>query len=609
MNPTKEQEEGNVKDDFAKGIAYFWRSIDLEPHIRSVAFREGISKVALGNHHTLLLTFNSQVLSVGDNSFGQLGLGDVKSRREPTVVDYLRDKPVQEIGCGGQHSGVICANNDVFFWGDSSSGQCGIGDIKLVNLPSPVRFERSSISDTRETQQSKNNKKGEPVIIQISCGDSHSLALSSEGEVWSWGTGCQLGHGVEIDRTTFPKQIDFLIGKNVTAIACGAYHSLAVVQEDQSYPTFMLLSSDREAVTSKSVHKPKRENSTKKQRKLSKGSSKKSQVAGKLENQRGLKVDTVTSPSDTEKSSVIRTYLSYQPEITETNIDGISGDVADKEPLLEQEQNKEVTFNKEKQTLHALDDDTLNIDVNNQGEVKVARQSAPEERICSNDASLDICDMGFASLEKNIIDQYLNISSEQSSQEIDCVSSVKTTVTNENISYSSTSNVTLSSVSPSSPSTAGSITYFISSDSDSEDSLTKVCKDRTHTETAAVNRNPSGFYTAIGSRLIRPDVNLSKLTSAVVGSVTGMFMTSVPGQVSVLDPPRAVMANMPCKQCGLLGLCLCDAASGNKFKLAGANTQVWSWGRGGCGQLGLGDTEDRYISGLLIINSYHFYLK
>ena len=109
---------------------------------------------------------------------------------------------------------------------------------------------------------------------------------------------------------------------------------------------------------------------------------------------------------------------------------------------------------------------------------------------------------------------------------------------------------------------------------------------------AVVSKNSSGFYSAVSSRLIRPDVNLSKLTSAVVGSVTGMFSTSLPGQISHCDPSRSVMIRTACEQCKLLGLCLCDAA-GSKFKLAGANTQVWSWGRGGCGQLGLGDTEDR----------------
>lgn len=583
MNPYKEQSE--AKDDFAKGIAYFWRSTNLEPHIRSVALCGGISKVALGNNHTLLLTFDFQLLSVGDNSFGQLGLGDLKPRREPTLLDYFRDNPVIDICCGGQHSGVICENNDVFFWGDSSSGQCGSGDIKLVNQPSRVKFETHFAA-----QQEKYNKKKEPVIIQIACGDSHSLALSIQGEVWSWGTGCQLGHGVDTDRVTLPKLIEILIGKNVTAVACGAYHSLAVIQEDKSYQSFMLSTSrsDRH-VTSKSTQKPKWEKLKKKQRKSSKGSAGNSHVTGKHESHR----DRDTCSSNTEKSSVTRTYLSYEPVVTEKNVERISGVVADEPPCLEQDQNKEEILSKKHSFKDPLDDGNLSNVVDSQDEADVTSQSVVGESSWNNDASLAICDIHFASLEGTIIDKYFNCEQTKSFQGTQSVDSVEAKEVNENISYSYSSNDSLSLVSPSSPTSAKSITYFASTDSDSEDSLPKVCQDRKAKETAGIGRNSSSFYSTISSRLIRPDVNLSKLTSAVVGSVAGMFMTSVPGQFSLCDPPGAVMVKMPCKQCGLLGLCLCDV-DGSKFKLAGANTQVWSWGRGGCGQLGLGDTEDRY---------------
>lgn len=600
MNPSKEQEDG--KDDFAKGIAYFWRSTNLEPRIRSVALSAGISKVALGNSHTLLLTFDSQLLSVGDNSFGQLGLGDLKPRREPSVIHYFREKRVLEVCCGGQHSGVVCANNEVFFWGDSSSGQCGIGDIKLVNQPSRVKFERYNISDTRETHiptpQDKDNKKNEPVIIQIACGDSHSLALSIDGEVWSWGTGCQLGHGVDIDKVTIPTQIEFLIGKHVTSVACGAYHSLAVIQEDLSYPTFMLSRGD-EDVTSLTAKPPKREKLRKKQRKLSKGSPQKHLIMGKHESRRTLKVDIVTCSSNIEKPSVTRTYLSYEPVVTEKRAESTSGVVASTStpPTLEQDQSEEELLNDEKRKLKPLNNCGLHasIAVTGQDEGDVASPLYIEESTNSNDASLTVCKRNCTLLQEAVIDKYVNINSEQteSFQKTQSATSVETTESNENISYSYSPNEYLSEVSPLSPTSARSVTYFASTDSDSEDSLTKVCQDRKSKETVAavVSKNSPGFYSAIGSRLIRPDVNLSKLTSAVVGSVTGMFMTSVPGQISH-DPSGAVMIKTPCKQCGLLGLCLCDAA-GSKFKLAGANTQVWSWGRGGCGQLGLGDTEDR----------------
>ena len=598
MNPSKEEEAG--KDDFAKGIAYFWRSTNLAPRIRSVALSAGISKVALGNSHTLLLTFDSQLLSVGDNSFGQLGLGDLKPRREPTVIHYFREKRVLEICCGGQHSGVVCASNEIFFWGDSSSGQCGIGGIKLVNQPSRVQFERFSARDIRETnpstQQDKDKKENEPVIIQIACGDSHSLALSIDGEVWSWGTGCQLGHGVEIDKVmSIPTQIEFLMGKHVTSVACGAYHSLAVIQEDLPYPTFML-SRGGEDITSLTVKPPKREKLRKKQRKLSKGSPPKHLITGKHDLHKTLKVDMVTCSSKIEKPSVTRTYLSYEPVVTEKRAESTSGVVANIcTPLvLGQDESKEKLLDDEKSKLKPLSSCGVHVStvVSGQHEGEVESHLSVVESTNSNDASLTVCQ---STLQDAKVDKSVNIDSKKTeSVQSQFVTSIETTESNENNCYSYSPDEYLSEVSLLSPTSATSVTYFASTDSDSEDSLSKVCQDRKPKETlgGVVSKNSSGFYSAVGSRLIRPDVNLSKLTSAVVGSVTGMFTTSVPGQISLRDPSRAVIIKTPCKQCELLGLCLCDAA-GSKFKLAGANTQVWSWGRGGCGQLGLGDTEDR----------------
>lgn len=596
MNQLKEEEDG--KDDFAKGIAYFWRSTNLEPRIRSVALSAGISKVALGNSHTLLLTFDSQLLSVGDNSFGQLGLGDLKPRREPTVVHYFREKRVLEICCGGQHSGVICASNEIFFWGDSSSGQCGIGDMKLVNQPSRVQFERFKTRDTGETNpstvQDKDKKNNEPVIIQIACGDSHSLAVSINGEVWSWGTGCQLGHGVEIDQVTIPTQIEFLIGKHVTSVACGAYHSLAVIQGDLSTPTFMLSRGD-EDLTSLTANPPKREKSRKKQRKLLKGSPQKHTITGKHESHRTLKVDMVTCSSNIEKPRVTRTYLSYEPVVTEKRAESSSEVVTNTctQLTLGQDDSKVKLLNNEskfKQSSSCGIHESAVVSGHDEGEV-VSHLSIVESTN-SSDASLTVCKSMFQEAK---IDKSVNKNSEKTeSFQTQSVTSIEATELNENNSYSYSPDEYFSDVPPFSPTSATSVTYFASTDSDSEDSLSKVCQDRKPKEAvgAVISKNSSGFYSAVSSRLIRPDVNLGKLTSAVVGSVTGMFSTSLPGQISHCDPSRSVMIRTACEQCKLLGLCLCDAA-GSKFKLAGANTQVWSWGRGGCGQLGLGDTEDR----------------
>lgn len=52
------KEEEDVKDDFVKGIVYFWRLMNLELCIRSVVLSVGILKVVLGNSYILFFMFD-----------------------------------------------------------------------------------------------------------------------------------------------------------------------------------------------------------------------------------------------------------------------------------------------------------------------------------------------------------------------------------------------------------------------------------------------------------------------------------------------------------------------------------------------------------------------
>jgi hypothetical protein len=65
---------------------------------------------------------------------------------------------------------------------------------------------------------------------QISCGAAHTLAVTGEGAVWSWGCGGggRLGHGDVRDRFS-PTLIEGLKGSSVTMVAAGLWHSAALV--------------------------------------------------------------------------------------------------------------------------------------------------------------------------------------------------------------------------------------------------------------------------------------------------------------------------------------------------------------------------------------------
>ena len=77
-------------------------------------------------------------------------------------------------------------------------------------------------------------------VTQIACGEHHYLALDSNGDVYSWGTPSsqynkgQLGHGDRQSQEQ-PKRIESLENSRCVKIACGGYHSLVLTSEDEIF--------------------------------------------------------------------------------------------------------------------------------------------------------------------------------------------------------------------------------------------------------------------------------------------------------------------------------------------------------------------------------------
>ena len=64
-------------------------------------------------------------------------------------------------------------------------------------------------------------------IVSVSCGDKHTVCVTSDGEVYSWGAGRMgaLGHG-NTESVDLPKRIEGLQG--IVKVVCGANHTLVL---------------------------------------------------------------------------------------------------------------------------------------------------------------------------------------------------------------------------------------------------------------------------------------------------------------------------------------------------------------------------------------------
>lgn len=100
-----------------------------------------------------------------------------------------------------------------YAWGSNGSGQLGNGTMNTTNNPTPEPVTLPS----------------GVTVTAVATGKVHSLAIGSDGNVYSWGYNGfgQLGDGTTFDSST-PLAITLASGVTATAIAAGAYHSLAI---------------------------------------------------------------------------------------------------------------------------------------------------------------------------------------------------------------------------------------------------------------------------------------------------------------------------------------------------------------------------------------------
>ncbi|EEF52816.1 guanine nucleotide exchange factor P532, putative [Ricinus communis] len=232
--------------------------------------------VALGGVHSVALTSLGQVFTWGYGGFGALGHCVYHRELLPRLVQGISNEKIRHIATSGTHTAAITETGEVYTWGrDEGDGRLGLGPGRGPNeggglsIPSKVKALTVPVAAvfcggfftavlTEEGQiwnwgansnyeLGRGNKTGgwqpKPIpnlegvrVIQIASGGYHSLALTDEGKVLSWGFGGhgQLGHP-SIQNQKIPMVIDALADQRVVYIACGGSTSAAITDEGKLY--------------------------------------------------------------------------------------------------------------------------------------------------------------------------------------------------------------------------------------------------------------------------------------------------------------------------------------------------------------------------------------
>ena len=122
-------------------------------------------------------------------------------------IESLSDKNIIKIGIGESNSVYLGADGAVYACGDNYDDQCGLGlDIDTINLPTEIGYFREACVK----------------IVDIVTACYHSLALDTNGKVYSWEYNnegqCGVGHSKTIKVLVL---VEDLKEYKVDSIRCG----------------------------------------------------------------------------------------------------------------------------------------------------------------------------------------------------------------------------------------------------------------------------------------------------------------------------------------------------------------------------------------------------
>uniref|UniRef100_A0AAV1T328 RCC1-like domain-containing protein n=1 Tax=Peronospora matthiolae TaxID=2874970 RepID=A0AAV1T328_9STRA len=197
---------------------------------------EDIAAVSCGSRHTMALTANGAVYSWGWGSMGQLGHGDLKCMNVPRKIVFFEENRlvVNYISCGGCHSAAVTTDGTLYMWGETHWGQLGLpkeSDALHESLP-----VKCSLPESEDGEH----------VVQVSCGGTHTAALTNLGRVFVWGRGDsgQLGIGSAwlndadddgLMGVSRPHLLDGFNREKVTQVTCGAFYSAALTEQGHVY--------------------------------------------------------------------------------------------------------------------------------------------------------------------------------------------------------------------------------------------------------------------------------------------------------------------------------------------------------------------------------------
>jgi len=177
---------------------------------------KGATSAACGSGHSAFV-LDGQLYTFGANKYSQLGReaedesSSTGSAPAPVTIEDEdgRQFRTRFVALGGLHSAAITEGGELWTWGWGGSfwyGSGGLGHSDRTGAKEPTLVEKF-VEDAEE-------------VIQVACGNQHTLVLTAEGRLYSTGKGDfgRLGRGETCDEPEF-EEIEYFTQSNDSVLA------------------------------------------------------------------------------------------------------------------------------------------------------------------------------------------------------------------------------------------------------------------------------------------------------------------------------------------------------------------------------------------------------
>jgi len=180
------------------------------------------SPSASGQAHTIALSAEGEVYTFGTSTRGSLGQGPDVKQTAPLLMRFTQEVRIRYVAAGARHSLMVADSGKLYSFGDNGCGQLGTDTVD----------DKKRTLKFADTPVAVGGPLFEVPIVRLAVGDDHSIAVTKDNMVFTWGANSngQLGIGRTDDqaRPVRVRELERQGVREVSSVACGARHTVVV---------------------------------------------------------------------------------------------------------------------------------------------------------------------------------------------------------------------------------------------------------------------------------------------------------------------------------------------------------------------------------------------